>query len=135
VEEGVTSEAVPPQRIKPRRPVGLGIDPASPFASQAPTSGAAIAPQGSSSVIEPSTAYTTGAGKGGPGDPAKREIMEQAFDGGFIDSGEKEQGLVYFERPPRDVSRLRLRVRVHTAGGGAPVEVLEIPYVQVEEKS
>lgn len=82
--------------------------------------------------MEPSTAYTTGAGKGGtesPADPtAKREIVEEAFDGGYIDSGETEHGLVYFENPPDDVERLRLRVRVHKKDGATPVEVLEIPY-------
>ena len=82
--------------------------------------------------MEPSTAYTTSTVKGRPESPAdpaaKREIVEEAFDGGYIDSGETEHGLVYFEKPPDDVNRLRLRVRVHKKDGGSPVEVLEIPY-------
>lgn len=132
VAEGVTSEAVPPQRIKPRRPPGLGIDPASPYASQSPTSGSGVAPQGGGSVMEPSTAYATGTGSAdpvAPGEPAgRREIVEQAFDGGYIDSGETEHGFVYFEKPSREVGRLRLRVTVHKKDGATPVEVLEIPY-------
>jgi hypothetical protein len=82
--------------------------------------------------MEPSTAYTTSTVKGRPENPAdpaaKREIVEEAFDGGYIDSGQTEHGLVYFENPPNDVNRLRLRVRVHKKDGGTPVEVLEIPY-------
>lgn len=132
VEKGVSSEAVLPQRIKPRAPLGLGIDPTSPYASQSPTSGSGVAPQGGGSVMEPSTAYATGTGRGGPavsGDPAaQREIVERAFAGGYIGSGETQRGWVYFETPPDGVERLRLRVRVHKKDGATPVEVLEIPY-------
>ena len=82
--------------------------------------------------MEPSTAYTTTTVQGRPANPAdpaaKREIVEEAFDGGYIDSGETEHGFVYFEKPPKDVDRLRLRVTVHKKDGATPVEVLEIPY-------
>lgn len=132
VDAGVTAEAVPPQRITPRRPPGLGIDPASPYASQSPTSGSGVAPTGGGSVMEPSTAYTTNTIAGRPpssaDSAAQRELVEGAFEGGYIDSGETEHGLVYFENPPEDVDRLRLRVRVHKKNGATPVEVLEIPY-------
>ena len=128
VDGGATAEAVPPQRIKPRRPPGLGVDPASPYASQSPTSGSGVAPPGGGAVMEPSTAYGTGKGPAAADPAAQREIIEQAFHGGYIDSGKTEQGLVYFQNPPGGVDRLRLRVRVHKKDGATPVEVLEIPY-------
>jgi hypothetical protein len=123
-----TSEAVPPQRIRARRPVGLGIDPASPFASQAPTSATGAASPGGSALSETAVGYA--AGKSGVVDPAKREILDTAFWGGYIKSGATEQGLVYFAKPPDDVGRLRLRVTVRPSGAGAPLQTLEIPYVQ-----
>lgn len=129
VDDGVTAEAVAPHRIKPRRPPGLGIDPSSPYASQSPVGGSGVAPTGGGAVMEPSTAYTVKGGIATPGDSAaRREIVEDAFKGGYIGSGETGHGLVYFENPPKDVDRLRLRVRVHKKDGATPVEVLEIPY-------
>jgi hypothetical protein len=121
-----TAEAVPPTRIKARRPVGLGIDPSSPFASQAPTSGTAVAAPGGGAIPETTVGYA--AGKSAVIDPVKREILDTAFWGGYIDTGETEEGLVYFARPPDDVARLRLRVRVRPRGSSAPVRTLEIPY-------
>jgi hypothetical protein len=121
-----TAEAVPPTRIRARRPVGLGIDPASPFASQAPTSGTATAAPGGGAIPETNVGYA--AGKSAVVDPVKREILDTAFWGGYIEPGETEEGLVYFARPPGDVARLRLRVRVRPRGSSAPVRTLEIPY-------
>jgi hypothetical protein len=121
-----TAEAVPPTRIKARRPIGLGIDPASPFASQAPTSGTAAAAPGGGAIPETTVGYA--AGKSAVVDPVKREILDTAFWGGYIDTGETEEGVVYFAKPPEDVSRLRLRVRVRPRGSSAPVRTLIIPY-------
>jgi hypothetical protein len=123
---GQTSEAVPPQRIRARRPVGLGIDPTSPFASQAPTSATGVASPGGSSLSETSVGYA--AGKSAAIDPVKREILNTAFWGGYIKSGATQQGLVYFTKPPNDAGRLRLRVKVRPSGGDAPIQTLEIPY-------
>jgi hypothetical protein len=138
VQEGKTSEAVPPQRIKPRPPVGLGLDPASPFAAQAATSSAAVgtpgsapvAPPAGGAVADPNLTYSADGSQGTDvsHDPVRRTIVATAFTGGEIASGETQEGLVYFATPPKDVQLLRLRITVHSADGRAPVEVIEIPY-------
>lgn len=130
LSDGATSEPVPPQRIKPRPPVGLGVDPASPFASQTATSSASVNPPAAAIVPDPNTSYQADAAHGNDvtTEPVRREIIATAFTGGEIASGETEEGLVYFATPSKKVERLRLIVRVHAADGRTPIETIEIPY-------
>jgi hypothetical protein len=130
VENGKTSEAVPPQRIKPRPPIGLGVDPASPFASQTATSSASVNPPAAAIAPDPNTTYQADAahGKDVTTDPVRREIIATAFTGGEIASGATEEGLVYFATPPKHIERLRLIVRVRARQGQNPPATIEIPY-------
>lgn len=130
VENGKTSEAVPPERIKPRPPVGLGVDPASPFASQTATSSASVTPPAAALAPDPNTTFQADAarGKDVTTDPVRREIIATAFNGGEIASGATEEGLVYFATPSKHVERLRLIVRVHGSEGDMPAATIEIPY-------
>jgi hypothetical protein len=135
LEDGKTSEAVPPERIRPRPPAGLGLDPASPFAAQSPvTGGAGAAPSAGvpPPVPDANVTYSSDAGRGRDvaEEPLKRKIIDTAFTGGDIPSGQAREGLVYFQTPPKEVERLRLIVRVHAPDGQAPVEVLEIPFAR-----
>jgi hypothetical protein len=126
--EGFSSEAAPPENVKPRPAVGLSVDPASPFATaQGATTGAAVPPPAATVPPAIPTAPTAGADRGTALDPVKREIITQAFEGGLIGSGETQEGLVYFTTPPSDVDRLRLRVRVRSSVGNS-FQTLEIPY-------
>ena len=130
IENGQSSEPVPPQRIKPRPPVGLGVDPESPFASQTATSSAAVNPPAAAIAADPNTSFQSDAahGKDVTTDPVRREIIATAFTGGEIASGETVEGLVYFATPPKHAERLRLVVRVHAHDGQLPVQTIEIPY-------
>jgi hypothetical protein len=130
IENGQSSEPVPPQRVKPRPPVGLGVDPASPFASQTATSSAAVNPPAAAIVPDPNISFQSDAaqGKDVTTDAVRREIIATAFTGGDIASGETAEGLVYFPTPPKRVERLRLIVRVHAPDGQLPVQTIEIPY-------
>jgi hypothetical protein len=130
VESGKSSEPVPPQRIKPRPPVGLGVDPASPFASQTATASAAGDAPAVWIAPDPNTSFQADAARGRDvtTDPVRREIMQTAFTGGEIASGETEEGLLYFATPPKHVERLRLVVRVRAAEGQLPPKTIEIPY-------
>jgi len=147
-EQGVTLTAIDPLDITPRPPVqSLGVDPASPFAvSGAPSSSLPSLPsrsQGDQGVIgSPSGPVVDNPGfgptQGRPNPPSERwkadrdlardEIRSQAFEGGFIDSGEAQQGYVYFRDPPEDVERLNLEVRLHSGEASGPGVVVEIPY-------
>jgi hypothetical protein len=130
VETGKISEPVPPQRIKPRPPVGLGVDPASPFASQTAASSPAVNPPAARITPDPNTSFQADAARGRDvtTDPLRRQIIATAFTGGEIASGETEEGLVYFATPPKHVERLRLIVRVRTPEGQLPAATIEIPY-------
>jgi hypothetical protein len=130
VDNGKTSEAVLPERIKPRPPVGLGVDPASPFASQTATSSAAVNPPAAAIAPDPNTTFQADAahGKDVTTDPVRREIIATAFTGGEIASGATEEGLVYFATPSKRVERLRLVVRVRTPEGQGRAATIEIPY-------
>jgi hypothetical protein len=126
--EGFSSEAAPPESVTPRPAVGLGVDPASPFATaQGATTGAVVPPPGAAVPSPTPLAPAAAADKGTVLNPVKREIVTQAFEGGLIGSGETQEGLVYFTTPPSDVDHLRLRVRVRSSLGNS-FQTLEIPY-------
>lgn len=113
--------------IRPRRPVGLSMDPASPYAS---AQGAAALqyglPGGTANFnVDPTLGYTSGDGWRSI---TSRELVMSAFEGGYIDVGESQRGLVFFKTTPDASGRLTLRVRVRAGSGSAPVETLEIPY-------
>jgi hypothetical protein len=135
LEKGRASEPVPPQRIRPRPPTGLGLDPSSPFAAQSPVAAGGGAPPAAGApppVPDPNVTYAADGGRARDlsEQPLQRKIIDTAFTGGDIPSGQAREGLVYFATPPREVERLRLIVRVHGPDGQAPVEVLEIPFVR-----
>ena len=123
-------EAMPVTSIEPRLPVGLGLDPMlAPYGS---AQGAASLYMGAPGYyygggfsVDPAHPYTSG---GGWLAPSSREILLTAFEGGYIDIGERRQGIVYFPTPPKDIGKVTLRVRVHAGIGSAPVETFEVPY-------
>lgn len=122
-----TFRVLPAEEIRPRRPVGLSMDPASPYAS---AQGAAALqyglPGGTGSFnVDPALAYASGDGWRSR---TSRELVMSAFDGGYIDIGESQHGLVFFKTTPEVSGRLTLRVRVHAGSGSAPLETLEVPY-------
>jgi hypothetical protein len=120
--------AILPETIRLRRPIGLGIDPASPFAAPGTASSAAategIARGRSGPMFEPSETYALGA----DGDPRRREIVDAAFTGGAIDRGETEQGVVYFDTRSIEAERVNLRVVVRAGSDRGVAQVLEIPF-------
>lgn len=113
--------------IRPRRPVGLSMDPASPYASAQGAAAVQYGQPGGTATfnVDPTLGYTAGDGWRSP---ESRELVMSAFDGGYIDVGERQQGLVFFKTTSEASGRLTLRVRVHAGAGSAPVETLEIPY-------
>lgn len=127
VSDGEVAVAVLPERIELRRPAGLGIDPASPFAMPYSASSAAMTPgtgRGAGGpVFEPTLSYAAS----GAQDARQRRVVEEAFTGGRIRAGEAQSGIVYFEAP--DSGRVTLRVFVRSVEGREPVHVLEIPFV------
>lgn len=119
---------LPAAEIRPRRPVGLSIDPSSPYASAQGASALqySASPRDLGTFnLDPALPFTS---SGGWRSPASREILASAFEGGFIDVGERMSGLIYFRTPPEGAGLLTLRVRVHGGSASAPVEALEIPY-------
>lgn len=127
-----TFEALPAQEIRPRRPLGLSMDPASPYAS---AQGAAALQYGlpgnrPNFNMDPTLAYGSGDGWRSA---TSRELVMSAFDGGYIDMGESQRGLVFFKATPEPNGRLTLRVRVRAGSGSAPVRTLEIPYTYLPE--
>lgn len=156
VAEGTQRIAIDPVDIEPRPPVpSMGVDPASQFAGGVvtPTSRDLTVPggAGSAAAATPDTGgainSTTGIPVYKPGfgfDPkspapdfqgyssyreyARQEIRKDAFDAGFIDSGEAREGYVYFESPPDGVRRVNLEVRLHSGEGSGPGVVVDIPY-------
>ena len=128
--EGTTRTFVllPAVGLRPRPPVGLTMDPASPYAS---AQGAAALQYGlpgngvGAFSMDPALAYSSGDGWRSP---ASRDLVMSAFNGGFIDAGESQHGLVFFRAASEATGPLTLRVRVHRGSGSAPVETLEIPY-------
>lgn len=128
--EGITRTFVllPAEGLRPRPPVGLAMDPASPYAS---AQGAAALAYGlpSSGVgafsMDPALPFSSGDGWRSP---VRRDLVMSAFNGGFIDVGESQHGLVFFKATSEATGPLTLRVRVHSGSGSAPVQTLEIPY-------
>lgn len=118
---------VPAEELRPRRPVGLSMDPASPYASA--QGAAAVHYGGPGGVgafsVDPALPYSSGDGFRSS---ASRELVMSAFDGGYIDVGDRQQGLVFFKATTEATGRLTLRVRVHAGSGSAPVQTLEVPY-------
>jgi hypothetical protein len=123
-----SAPAVLPETIRLRRPLGLGIDPASPFAATAAASSAAatdgVARERSGPMFEPSETYAVGA----DADPRRREIVDAAFTGGSIDRGQTERGVVYFDTRSIEGDRVNLRVVVRAGSDRGVSQVLEIPF-------
>jgi hypothetical protein len=124
VADGRSTEPLDPSELQPR-PLGLGLDPASPFV--APSQGAVgAAPVPESGVGAPVSPYPN-APDSAPLDPQRRALQSSAFEGGFIAPGATERGMIYFPAPTRSGEKLTLRVRIRS-GDGVPLQVLEIPY-------
>ena len=124
VADGSATEPLEPSELQPR-PLGLGLDPASPFvASSQGAVGAAPVPE--SGVGAPVSPYANGRDSE-PLDPQRRAIQSSAFEGGFVAPGATERGMIYFPAPTRSGEKLTLRVRIRS-GDGVPLQVLEIPY-------
>ena len=135
VADGRALTPIPPGSIEPRqRIVSVGLDPASPFTTQPPTSAPTIpqqlergSAQGPGSLYEPSVARPA-AGQEMFRQRARAEIVREAFTGGFIDSGQSRQGLVYFAKPPKGSDHVDLQVKARSGEGSGPAVVVEIPY-------
>jgi hypothetical protein len=124
VANGSAAEPLEPSELRPR-PLGLGLDPASPFvASSQGAVGAAPVPE--SGMGAPPSPYPN-ARDSEPLDPQRRALQSGAFEGGFIAPGATERGMIYFRAPTRSGEKLTLRVRIRS-GDGVPLQVLEIPY-------
>jgi hypothetical protein len=124
VADGRATEPLEPSELQPR-PLGLGLDPASPFvASSQGAVGAAPVPEtGVGAPVSPHPNASDSA----PLDPQRRAIQSSAFEGGFIAPGATERGMIYFPAPTHSGEKLTLRVRIRS-GDGVPLQVLEIPY-------
>lgn len=117
-------ETIPPEELPPPRPLGLGIDPTSPYASARGAPAAAGAALGYFGLT-PLNGFAVGVWH----DPMTWAwLMNTAFDSSFIDSGESRAGYIYLKTPPQGVDRITLRVRVRSGAGSGAVETLEIPY-------
>jgi hypothetical protein len=129
VGEGTRLAAVEPIDIEPRRPVPtMGVDPASPFAGSVVSSTVGIPVYKHGFGFDPRSPAPDFQGYRSYREFAKQEIVKDAFDAGFIDSGEARQGYVYFQAPPEGVQRVNLEVRLHSGEGSGPGVVVDIPY-------
>lgn len=129
VGDGTQLAAVEPIDIEPRRPVPtMGVDPASPFAGSVVSSTVGIPVYKQGFGFDPQSPAPDFQGYRSYRDFAKREIAKDAFDAGFIDSGEARQGYVYFQAPPEGVQRVNLELRLHSGEGSGPGVVVDIPY-------
>jgi hypothetical protein len=134
VADGRALTPIPPSSIEPRQHIAsVGLDPASPFTPTAPINTPAVpntergSAQGPGSLYEPSVEQP-GAGLQMFRQRAKAEIAREAFSGGFIDSGQSRQGLVYFARPPKGSDHVDLQIKARSGEGSGPAVVVEIPY-------
>jgi hypothetical protein len=120
--------AILAESIQLRRPIGLGIDPASPFAASSTASSASatggVDRASSGPVFEPSETYALGA----DADPRRRELVDAAFRGGSLDRGETERGVIYFDTESIAGDRVNLRVLVRAGSDRGVTQVLEIPF-------
>lgn len=129
VGEGTALSAVEPIDIEPRRPVPtMGVDPASPFAGSPVSSTIGIPLYKPGFGFNPRSPAPDFQGYRSYREFARREIGKDAFDAGFIDSGEARQGYVYFQAPPEGVQRVSLEVRLHSGEGSGPGVIVDIPY-------
>ena len=121
--------AIAPASIPVRRRVAsLGMDPGSPFLAHQSIGGA-----GSRYGRTESLAIEPRLGPGfeptfGQRDTARAEILESAFSGGSIESGQTREGFVYFRHVPRHVGQLTLKIAVRPNPGSVPASVVEIRY-------
>lgn len=123
-EEAVAWETIPREELPPPRALGLGMDPASPYASAQGASASSGAASGYFG-LSPSTSYVSGTWR----DPTSESwISSTALTAGFVDIGESRRGYVYFATPPEGIERINLRVRVRLGSGSGPAETFEIPY-------
>jgi hypothetical protein len=122
---GKAAEPLEPGSLRPR-PLGVGLDPASPFAasSQGAVGAAPVVPESGMGMSAPTFANAKDAA---PLDPQRRQIVESAFPGGLIAPGATERGFVYFPTPTETAAPLTLRVRIRSVDG-VPLQTLEIPY-------
>jgi hypothetical protein len=118
--------AMSAEDIRPTRTPGLGLDPASPYASaqgQVPLTGAERGLGGFS--MDPASNINANPHST---DPARTWLVDSAFTGGYFERGVRERGFVYFVTPPSSMDRLTLQVKVRRAPEGAIIETLQIPY-------
>jgi hypothetical protein len=134
VADGRAMTPLPPLSIEPRDPMpSVGLDPASPFTPSAPINTTAIpsaergTAQGPGSLYEPSV-VRPGASQEMFRQRARAELARDAFTGGFIDSGQSRQGLVFFSKPPKGTEHVDLQVKARSGEGSGPAVVVEIPY-------
>ncbi len=121
--------AVAPTSIPIRRRVAsLGMDPGSPFLAYQSIGGAGSRYGRTESLaIEPSLGPDFEP-TFGQRDTWRAEILESAFSGGAIASGQTREGFVYFRHVPRDVGQLTLKIAVRPTSGSVPTSVVEIVY-------
>lgn len=117
-------ETLLPEELPPPRPLGLGIDPTSPYASARSAPAAAGAALGYFGLT-PLNGFAVGVWH----DPMTWAwLMNTAFERSFIDAGESRSGYIYLKTPPQGLERIVLRVRVRSGAGSGAFETLEIPY-------
>jgi hypothetical protein len=123
-KDDVALSPVEPRDIEPRPYVtSTGLDPASPFVQSGP------GPVGVDIRLAtefPAVYHQLGVGQGGV-DVRRREIIDKALAGGFIEAGQTREGFVYFENVPTDVDQLNLIIPVHTGQGSGRVTTLTVP--------
>lgn len=122
--------AIAPDTIEPRRRNdSLGMSPSSPLLGQQQTSigGSSRAGRVETVTFEPGF-HTVFQHHVADHDPERAALIDGAFAGGQIRSGETLEGLVYFRRPSLRAGELKLQVGVRVRPGDGPSSVLEITY-------
>lgn len=124
-DQPIAFHALPIEALPPPRTLGLGLDPASPYASSQGAAPSGGARGGGYFGLSPTNAYISGHWRD---TTASSWIESTRFAGGFIDVGETRAGYVYFDTPPEGIDRVNLRIPVRMGSGSGPVELFEIPY-------